>query len=196
MVTQVKTRHDQHRDQYRQWVGDYARDLYRFAYRLSGRADLAEDLVQETFYHAWRGRSSLKDQAKARAWLYQILRYRYAHWARSTARRPRTGPIDERIADTPETQSRSPLERLAESEALQQALDALDERFRTVFLMVFSQGLSCQETADALGLPLGTVLSRIHRARKVLRSSLGAYDPDRRSDEEDDGQSPRLKLGG
>lgn len=181
---------------YQRWVEDHAQELYRFAYRTCGRADLAEDLVQETFYHAWRGQSTLKDQAKARAWLFQILRYRYAHWARTTARRPRTGPIDERLTETPEDQTRSPLDRLAESEALQRALDELDERFRTVFLLVFSQGLSCQEAADELGIPLGTVLSRIHRARKILRGTLAEYDPDLQTDENHDNNSPRFKLGG
>ena len=60
----------------------------------------------------------------------------------------------------------------AEQDFLQEALDALDERFRTPLLMVFVQGLTCRETAEHLDLPLGTVLSRIHRARKQLRRAL------------------------
>ena len=155
---------------YEQWVREHARDLHRFAYRLCGDADTAEDLVQETFYQAWKGRGSLHHSDRARAWLFQILRHRYSHWARD---RSRTPPVTVAVPDRDaEAFEAPPVPAPADGDFLQSALNALDERFRTPLLMVFVQGLTCRETADQLDLPLGTVLSRIHRARKRLRIAL------------------------
>ncbi|MCG8618602.1 MAG: hypothetical protein MI802_20475, partial [Desulfobacterales bacterium] len=75
---------------YESWVENHATELYRYALRTSGRADIAEDLTQETFYHAWRSMKSLRDPSRARAWLFQILRYRYAHWLRDKGRQVKT----------------------------------------------------------------------------------------------------------
>jgi RNA polymerase sigma-70 factor (ECF subfamily) len=72
---------------YSELVSKHATDLYRFAYRLCGRNDVAEDLVQEAFTEAWRSFDSLREISKARAWLFQILRHRYAHWMRDNSRR-------------------------------------------------------------------------------------------------------------
>ncbi len=155
---------------FEQWVREHARDLHRFAYRLCGDAETAEDLVQETFYQAWKGRERLRHHDRSRAWLFQILRYRYAHWARDRSRTPPVTVVGlELQAEAAEAPS-APAP--AEQDFLQEALDALDERFRTPLLMVFVQGLTCRETAEHLDLPLGTVLSRIHRARKQLRRTL------------------------
>lgn len=166
---------------YEQWVREHARDLHRFAFRLCGNADTAEDLVQETFYQAWKGRGSLHHSDKARAWLFQILRHRYARWARDRSRRPCVTETD-RIQHA-EAVEAPPVPAPTEGEPLQGALDALDDRFRTPLLMVFVQGLTCRETADQLDLPLGTVLSRIHRARKQLRRVLS-------DDQSGESQSP------
>lgn len=87
-----------------------------------------------------------------------------AHSQRGAARRPTLGgDIDVLASDEQDGSMR---------DALQRALDRLDVRFKVPFLLVFLEGLTCQETADELGLPLGTVLSRIHRARVALRASL------------------------
>ena len=187
---------------YESWVDGYTSDLYRLAYRLVGQAAAAEDLVQEAFYHAWRSRKSLKDQGKARAWLYQILRYRYAHWVRDRTRRIRTTGIDG-APEKADGAHRQPLDRLADSEELQRALDTLDDRFKLPFLMVFLEGLTCKEAAAKLEIPLGTVLSRIHRARQSLREQLRGSVEQKASAERadasahrDDTERPRLKLGG
>ena len=182
---------------YEQWVREHARDLYRFGLRLCGDADTAEDLVQETFYHAWRGRGSLRSREKARAWLFQILRHRYARWAR-LGRPPMTAaPADlDQRAETPKP---GPGEALADRETLQEALDALDDRFRMPLLMVFVQGLTCRQTADQLDLPLGTVLSRIHRARRQLRRALSQETRPPAQDAPDESPlvlRPRFGLGG
>jgi RNA polymerase sigma-70 factor (ECF subfamily) len=158
-------------EQYAMLVRTHAADLYRFAVRLSNSTAVAEDLVQETFQAAWRGLASLRAPEAGRAWLFQILRNRWAHVVRDASRRPVGSTDIDGVAGTgTDASSRS---------ALQRALDDLDERFKVPFLMIFLEGLTCQETADALGIPLGTVLSRVHRARAALRVAL-ASDEDAR----------------
>src|SRR5688500_8764066 len=75
-------RRDVKRTMYESWVRGYAAGLYRFALRLCGREDVAEELVQETFYEAWRSIGSLREPTSARRWLLKILRHRWAHWVR------------------------------------------------------------------------------------------------------------------
>jgi RNA polymerase sigma-70 factor (ECF subfamily) len=186
---------------YEQWVADHATELYRMAYRLAGSAAQAEDLTQETFYHAWRSFHTLKDAAKARAWLFQILRYRYSHWVRNRTRRPRTAPLDEKLTHPDQSghqpiamgggESRSTLDRMADAELVQKALDTLDDRFRLPLVMVFMEGLTCRETAEQLDLPLGTVLSRLHRARQQIRDRMG----EQFDEEEAPPQQPRTSRG-
>jgi RNA polymerase sigma-70 factor (ECF subfamily) len=180
-------------------VRDHAGDLYRFAHRFCGDAAIAEELVQETFYQAWKGRFSLRRRDRARAWLFQILRRRCARWLQERAAQPAaTAPVAamDLAADT----QPGPGEMLAQREALQAALDTIEERFKLPLLMVFVEGLTCQQTAECLDLPLGTVLSRIHRARQRLRAALG--EKGSRSQEDDDASRPqdpfrpRFRVGG
>ncbi len=155
---------------YEQLVHDHARDLYRFAYRLCGRADWAEDLVQETFTEAWKSIASLRDVARGKAWLFRILRHRYSHAIRDQSRRIRpTANLEDSQATAA---GRDVLDLLADRELLDQALDSLSDAFKQPFLLVFGQDLTCQEAAEVLDIPLGTVLSRIHRARVILRQRL------------------------
>ena len=183
---------NQRKDLYESWVNQWSVDLFRFAYRLCGRREIAEDLVQETFYHAWRSFDSLREANRARPWLFQILRFRYSHWVRADTRRPNlTAPIDG--AGEPEgIDGGQMLEQMALSESLQQALDHLDDRYRVPLLMVFMEGLTCKEAAEQLDVPLGTVLSRIHRARQALKKTLTETDGESPAIP----QQPRLRLGG
>ena len=155
---------------YEQWVRTLAPELYRFAYRMAGNHQVAEDLVQETFVEAWRSIDRQREPDKARAWFYQILRYRYAHHVRDRSHRIQAGALDDQGAVAQRAQPA--LEALAEREQLQLALDLLAPEIRETFLMVFLQGYKCREAADDLQVPLGTVLSRLSRARTVLRQAL------------------------
>ncbi len=147
--------------------------LYRYAYRLCGRHDTAQDLVQETFSEAWKSLGSLRDESKARSWLYSILRYRNAHLQRDR-KRSREIAHDPQDMDelVDEDSRREVLDRIADHDSVQKALEQLDGRFKEPFLMVFLEGLTCAEAAEQLGVPLGTVLSRIHRARAVMKDYL------------------------
>jgi len=162
---------------YESLVRSLAPGLYQYAFRLTGRAEAAEDLLQETFCEAWRSLPSLRNPARARAWIFRVLRHRHAHQARARGRRLRAlppahapGAALEHLQDPAQDRRRRALD---DREMLQHALDGLENRFKVPFLMVFLEGLTCKEAAGQLDLPLGTVLSRIHRARGYLRRRLG-----------------------
>jgi RNA polymerase sigma-70 factor (ECF subfamily) len=147
-------------------------DLHRFAYRLTGNSDAAQDLVQETFLEAWRSIGNQSMPGRERAWLFSVLRHRWAHQRRDASRRIQARENADLLHD--QAAFHVPvLERLVHSERLQTALDSLDPRFKEAFLMVFMEGMTCKEAAAALGVPLGTVLSRIGRAREAMRRTLG-----------------------
>jgi RNA polymerase sigma-70 factor (ECF subfamily) len=158
--------------QYEQWVRAFSGELYRFAYRLAGKRETAEDLVQETFVEAWRSLENGKQPEFPRAWFFQILRFRYAHLIRDTGHHLRTTHAAEILDTQPSPSSAAPLEAIANQELLQTALNSLAPRIRETFLMVFLEGNTCRETADVLKIPLGTVLSRLDRARHLLRTAL------------------------
>ena len=164
------------RQLYEGWVNGHAGELYAFAFRLCGNAAQAEDLVQETFYHAWRSLGTFRKPERGRAWLFRILRHRCAHWRRDAGRRVQPKVSLDQVGNMLALPGEGILDMLASQELLQKALDALEDRYKEPFLMVFLQGLTCQEAADALEIPLGTVLSRIHRARAAMREHLKGLD--------------------
>ncbi len=160
----------QQQGQYEQWVTEHSEPLYRLAARLCGNADAAEDLVQETFYHAWRSMASLREPDRARGWLFRILRRRYSRWLRDQTRRlDRIGTTDSAFVADKAASDGQPGAAMEREELLQRALEVLEERYKLPLLLVFLVGMTFQEAADSLDLPLGTVLSRVHRARQQIR---------------------------
>lgn len=149
-------------------VSDHGPALYRMAYRLVGDRHEAEDMVQEAFRSAWKSRGLFESGHGERAWLASILRRRVADkWRR---RRPPTVlPGD----NQPEAESPAsdPL-RDEYTDQMQRALDQLPHELRETLLLVVVGELTHQEAADLLGVPLGTVLSRVSRARGRLRDTL------------------------
>ncbi len=154
---------------YETLVKSHSEELHRFASRLSGRMETAEDLLQETFYEAWRSLKSLRKPERARSWLFQILRHRWGHWQRDQSRRiAPTASLNQAVTD-PGLAREDETEALSLRDVLQYGLDALDNRYKESFLLVFMEGFTCREAAERLELPLGTVLSRIHKARSFLK---------------------------
>jgi RNA polymerase sigma-70 factor (ECF subfamily) len=164
---------ESHRRLYEQWVRLYAPELYRYALRLSGQSQIAEDLVQETFMEAWKSIARQKDPARARAWLFQILRYRFSHYRRDNRHHHQTQALAESSDHHPSDTVRPALETLADQDWLAAGLAVLSPNIRQTFLMVFQEGRTCRETAESLHIPIGTVLSRLDSARHSLRAAMG-----------------------
>jgi len=161
---------------YDELIDRHAGGVWRMAYRLTGDAEDADDLSQEAYYEAWRSIRTLRDPRAGRAWLIRIL----VHRASRRLRRMRARPGEERAVDEhvdAEPGLLPDLDLLARREDVQRALDAIDPDRRTVFLMVFLEGFTCREAGEMLDIPLGTVLSRIHRARAELRGLLRDMAP-------------------
>ena len=142
--------------------------LYRYAYRLCGRSEDASDLTQETFGRALTCLAQLRDPERARAWLFRILRNEYLHQVRDR-NRSQIVPID-RIEDLPE--SLGDEEWVIDPATLQDALNDLDESFRTPLILYYFEEFSYREIAEQMELPIGTVMSRLARGKSYLRQRL------------------------
>lgn len=145
--------------------------LYNFARWLSGDPDEARDLVQETFVKALRGLGSFQEGTNFRAWMFRILRNTFLTSRtgldrRMTDQEDETG-FEEAVVtlDTPELA----VIRRADTEMVQQAIAKLAPAFREVLLLADIEEMKYQEVADALSIPIGTVMSRLARARKQVR---------------------------
>jgi RNA polymerase sigma-70 factor (ECF subfamily) len=168
---------DEQRKRYEDWVRAFSPELYRYAYRLSGSHQVAEDLVQETFMEAWRSIDKQSGAKSARPWLFQILRYRNAHHRRDEWRDHQQVRLVAGSDADPPGKTRAVLDTLADQDALQLALNILSPAVRETLLMVYVQSVSCREAAKTLGIPVGTVLSRLDLGRRELRAALAAHSP-------------------
>jgi RNA polymerase sigma-70 factor (ECF subfamily) len=156
-------------------VTDHAADLYRYSYRLCGSTADAEDLVQQTFLLAQQHLDQLRDPAAARAWLFTLLRSAYGRLVRKT--RPSCGTdCDCQFDDFPEADTLD-LDGPFDVEALQLALNKLPEEQRLVLVGFYFEECSYQELAQRLQIPLGTVMSRLARAKSQLRTLLAEKNP-------------------
>lgn len=157
------------RAEFQRLVADHSDAMYRLAFRLSGNAHDAEDLVQDAYRSAWKSRESYQHGRGDRAWLASILRRRCAdQW-----RRPRLPAGDGLPVEELGAAGEDPLANQFTDE-VQQALDQLPHVLREALLLVVVGELTHQEAADLLGIPLGTALSRVSRARQQLREALVA----------------------
>ena len=146
--------------------------IFRYAYRLTGMAADAEDLTQQAFLIAQQKLHQLRDAERAAGWLYAILRSCYLKWRRK--RLPMTSTLaDLDMADVPQP---VPELRAVDSEELQQVLGELHDDLRLILLMFYFEELSYKQIADELEIPIGTVMSRLSRAKQKLRERLSAEE--------------------
>lgn len=149
-------------------VEDHYASLYRYAYRLSGSSADAEDLTQDTFCKAQQSLAQLRDTARARPWLFSILRNAYLHRVR--AERAQNSISLDGVGDVAEPLP-EPLPEI-DPEQLQQALNELPEVYRTPIILYYFEDFGYREIAEQMDLPIGTVMSRLARARGHLRNRL------------------------
>ena len=147
--------------------------LYNFARWLTHDTAEAEDLVQETYAKALRGFSSFQEGTNFRAWIYRILRNSFLS-SRTGLRTMVTidGEADENLLPAENTTPERILIEQADRETVQQALVDLPVPFREILLLCEVEEMSYQEIAETLAIPIGTVMSRLFRARKALRDLL------------------------
>ncbi len=147
--------------------------LYNFARWLTQDTAEAEDLVQETFTKALRGFSSFQAGTNFRAWMYRILRNSFLS-SRTGLKTTVTidGGAEESLLPEENITPETILIEQADRETVQQALEALPVRFREILLLCEVEEMSYQEIAETLSIPMGTVMSRLFRARKALRELL------------------------
>ena len=148
--------------------------------------EAARDLVQETLLRAWAAYNPGEDRSYREGWLFVIQRRVAAEWARQGHRRVTLEPVaHDELTELVGSDLSEPLESLPSStedqfrefldERLAAAFDALEPAFREVVLLSVVADLSYREIADVLGCPLGTVMSRMARARRALRERLGDF---------------------
>lgn len=159
--------------------------LYRTALRMTHAEAEAEDLVQETYIRAFRFREQFTPGTNLKAWLFRILTNTFINQYRRKAARPQTTELDDvdesilyrHMRDvSPGSSSPDPEALIIDntlSSEVKDALEALPERFRTTLLLDV-EGFSYKEIAQVLDIPIGTVMSRLHRGRKILQKRL--YD--------------------
>lgn len=159
---------------------DHLDTLYRGALRLTRDAHQARDLVQETYVRALRYKHSFQAGTNMRAWLFAIMRNLF--WDRFKGSRPDTVSLDDvgdfalydKLKDASDLPEGSVLDKIAATEVVS-AIEKLPPLHREVVMLVDVEGFAYKEASEALGIPIGTVMSRLHRARRQLQKSLFDY---------------------
>ena len=165
----------------------YMSALYAAALRMTRNPSDAEDLVQETYLRAYRGFGGFSEGTNLKAWLYKILTNTFINQYRAKKRRPDQVDLDDvedfyifrrlgglEAADANRTPEAEVLDGIPDSE-VKEALESIPEQFRMAVILADVEGFSYKEIADILDVPIGTVMSRIHRGRRALQQKLWEY---------------------
>lgn len=163
---------------------EYMDQLYSAARRMTRNAADAEDLVQETYLRAYRGFGGFQQGTNLRAWLFRILTNAFINSYRSKQRKPKSVDLadvedlylHQRLGgDTQAALGASAedvlMDQITESEIVD-ALESLPDEYRITVLLADVEGFAYKEIAEILGIPIGTVMSRLHRGRKTLQKRL------------------------
>ena len=148
------------------------RELRRVAFRICGDRETADDLVQETYLRAWRSFDRFTLGTNCRAWLYRILFNVHSEQRRTQSRKPVVVSL-QRVKETALcSESRPPADLTLEE--VKMVFAELAEPYRVVLVLADIEGMRYREIADLLGVPMGTVMSRLSRGRQILRARLAA----------------------
>jgi RNA polymerase sigma-70 factor (ECF subfamily) len=174
---------------FQQQAMPFAPQLYSAALRLTHKPADAEDLVQDTFLRAFRSFHTFEDGTNLRAWLYRILTNTYINQYRAKQRRPDETDLADvedlylyrrvRQLDPATRSAEETLFDLFTDDEVKKALEDLPERYRLPVLLADVQEFSYKEISDILEVPIGTVMSRLHRGRKAMQQALHRYATER-----------------
>ena len=186
MTSTVTTREDFTND-----AMQHAPQLFSTAMRMTRNRSDAEDLVQETFIKAWRSFATYQQGTNLRAWLFRIMTNTYINKYNAQQRKPTETELDDveelflykRLGSVDQSQLSQSAEdqmlSLFTDDEVKKALEELPEQFRITVLMSDVEGFSYKEIAEILEIPLGTVMSRLHRGRKAMQKMLYEYAKER-----------------
>jgi len=186
MTSTVTTREDFTND-----AMQHAPQLFSTAMRMTRNRSDAEDLVQETFIKAWRSFATYQQGTNLRAWLFRIMTNTYINKYNAQQRKPTETELDDveelflykRLGSVDQSQLSQSAEdqmlSLFTDDEVKKALEELPEQFRIPVLMSDVEGFSYKEIAEILEIPLGTVMSRLHRGRKAMQKMLYEYAKER-----------------
>ncbi|MDN5212379.1 sigma-70 family RNA polymerase sigma factor [Fulvivirgaceae bacterium BMA12] len=157
--------------------------MYNFAFRLTFEEDDAKDLVQDTYLKAFRFIDSFEQGTNAKAWLFRILKNSFINDFRKKSKQPSKVDYNEvesyynseDVDETITTDLRVETVQHMIGDEITNALNALDVDFRTVIILCDLEGFTYEEMAKILDIPIGTVRSRLHRARNLLKDKLRRY---------------------
>ncbi|MEY4606171.1 MAG: hypothetical protein RLY45_931 [Actinomycetota bacterium] len=177
------------RDTFADDAMQFAPQLYSAALRMTRNAADAEDIVQETYLRAYRSYESFEKGTNLRAWLFRILTNTFINAYRAKQRRPQETDVDDvddlylyrrvRSADFSSRSAEETLFDLFTDDEVKQALEDLPESFRLPVLLADVEGFSYREIAEMLNVPIGTVMSRLHRGRKSMQKALAQFAAER-----------------
>jgi RNA polymerase sigma-70 factor, ECF subfamily len=161
--------------------------LYNFALKMTGDSDDADDLVQETFLKAFRFFDKFEKGTNCKAWLFRIMKNTYINNYRKNSKEPDKVDYDEvenfyeniKASSTDSAHLAKEIYDNLLDDEISGAISSLPEDFRTVIILCDIEGLTYDEIADFIDCPVGTVRSRLHRARKMLFTKLYDYADDK-----------------
>lgn len=170
-------------DKFKEIMMPYSDALYRYGFYLTGDSDKAGDLLQDTLMKAFRFFHKFEEGTNAKAWLYRIMKNTYINEYRRVKRLPDLVKFDEQISSYQFTRHdyenqndlRLQIERSSLGDEISSAITSLPEKFKSVVVLRDLEDLPYEEIAETLEIPIGTVRSRLHRARALLFDKLKGY---------------------
>lgn len=165
---------DTFQQRFTELVDAHYQSLYRFAYSLSKNEPDACDLVQQAFTIYAQKADTLRDPSKAKSWLFTTL---YHEFLRHKKQRDRHSPQQHEVLDTHLPPQQSLVETELDSKAALSALASIDEIYRDPLTLFYLGSLSYKDISASLGIPIGTVMSRISRGKALLKSILFSSQP-------------------
>jgi RNA polymerase sigma-70 factor (ECF subfamily) len=153
----------------------YVSSLFSFAYHLTRQEKDAEDLVQETLLKAYKAIHTFQRESNPKAWLFSILKNTYINAYRRKKKQPAELDVDTTAVYSEETDLRKEIFDALLDDEVTRAIYRLRDTYRIPLLLSDLEGFSYEEIAEILNLPMGTIRSRLFRARKILREHLKKY---------------------